>query len=602
MGGSKRTGMYIRLSHHKVLGYPAVSKRTALPVSPEARELQDRGATLITFRPPAAGRPDQHLKRLTAVDRFTELAGRDLVLYGVETDSPLAPLILWDLVHAMPVDGTLTLLGDTASVSYIERSYFKNALQLVESAPMRKVFRKVKPLPAEADEGLDAWTFGIPVGPEDATLLNRTVERILQLDVPQKEIVLCGRPGANFKYFDQVRIVGEDITAPPVKICAKKNRLVAEASHPNVCIIHDRVFLPTNFGEAVRSFGDFYPLTAFQSLWFDDRFNMVPRRYSDFGVSHRAKANPGKGIPRNNDVDHPSVFAPGVLPLTEMSGFYVANVLRHSHGVYPTGSLYLCKRSVWRAFPQNENLHWIEFEDLEHAYRANDGGVPSVINPYAVTQTLISRPLLCRSAGTFIERARGSVSLWRPWMDRIPLPRKPAIKVTQEAALKGLRRFAEKYVPSLDPVSIPASSVILGRQRIETIIDILSRCEVPLRDNVLRQFVSDFERWVVFDQLPFSWVESVIDRLLNKELSLVQVLVLENENLRNHLAIRPRRNTFCFSLDDYLQPRSPLLFAGSLFSALALFMKRRRVIYVRGGPLAYLRAIVNTTPFRTGAA
>ena len=31
--------------------------------------------------------------------------------------------------------------------------------------------------------------------------------RILELDVPRKEILLCGRPASNFKYWDQVRIV-----------------------------------------------------------------------------------------------------------------------------------------------------------------------------------------------------------------------------------------------------------------------------------------------------------------------------------------------------------------------------------------------------------
>lgn len=590
--------MLIQLSHLKALRYGKLSKKFVLPLPQAVAKMAANGATVLTFRPLESGTPDKRVKKASAVERFSWAKGQDLILYGLETDSPLAPLILWDLAHAAEVGSTITQLGDLHANSYLERSYYAGALELVEKAQGRRVFRKVAPLLAEQDSGLDAWTFGIPTGPEDATLLNATVKRILELDIPKKEILLCGRPGDNFAYFDKVRIVGEDITAPPVKICAKKNRLAEEAAYPNLCIIHDRVFLPSDFYDAVQRFGDHYPLTTFQSLFFDDRYNFVPRRYSDFGVSFKAKSSATKGVMRDNDASRPNVFAPGVLPLTELSGFYGANVRRYSPTMYPTGSMYLCKRSVWLAHPQNENLHWIEFEDLEHAFRASDAGVPSRVNPFAVTQSLISRPLLGRIGGTFLEPLSGPPKLLRPWSEWIPFARKPAIKATREAALVNLQRFVDKYVPASITVSIPSSAVVHSGERVKAIINILARVELPMRESAVRELVRDYDKLVVMDQMPFSQIEHICHRLLVDRVGLVEVLVLENDILLNHVAARPKRGTFAASITDYLLPRSWLLTLGGVVSGLYLFARRKEVIYLKGGPLNYIRTLRNTTPFK----
>jgi len=336
-----------------------------------------------------------------------------------------------------------------------------------------------------------------------------------------------------------------------------------------------------------------------QSLFFDDKYNLIPRRYSDCGVSYRANTSLAKGLMRDNDASAPSAFAPTVLPQLEMSGFFSGNALRYDVGNYPTGSMYICKRSVWNAYPQNENLHWIEFEDIEQSYRAVEGGVPSRVNPFALNQSLISRPLLGKVAGSFIEPMKGPPRLTRTWSEFLPLPRKPAIKATHDTALAGMQRFAEKYVAVADPVTIPAAAAFRSPKRIETIINILSRVQVPLHERSLRQFISDYEKWIIFDQLPFSFIEHVCHRMLVDRASPVQVLVSENEILRNHVANRPKGNTFCGALSEYLQKPSLLLTAGTWFSALYLLAKRKRVIYLKGGWLTYFRALMNSTPFET---
>ena len=586
-----------KLVHFKALGYAPVSAKTAPLLPAEVFALADAGAEVVTFRPLGRRRADRTIKQVKATNRFSWIKGTHVIAHGLATDSPLAPLMFWDIAHAAAVGSLITVMGDPPATTYLSRDYFASGLEVSERAGDRITFKKYAPLPAGLDAGVDAWTFGIPVGPEDATLLNMVVKRILELKVKTKEILLCGRPGKNFAYFDQVRIVGEDITAPPVQICAKKNRLAQEAAHPNLCIIHDRVFLPANFDEVVREFGDYFPLTTMQSVFFDDRHNLVPRRYSDVGISHRVRGQSTRGILRDDVVEQPSEFAPSVLALTELSGFHTANVLRYSMSTYPTGSMYLCKKSVWLACPQNESLHWIEFEDLEHAFRASDMGIPSRVNPFGLTQSIVSRPLLSRVTGTFIENAKGRAMRVRSWTEALPLSRKPAIKVGLERALECMNQFERKYVPEDIRVELPVAAVERSTRRIASIIDVLSRSRVPVQIDALRRFIADFEKLMVFDQLPFSWTERAMHRFLIDHTQAVQTFVVENDVLLNHLASRPKGEIFVRSLTDYFQPRTVSLWFGTALSAVHLYRRRRDVLFLQGGPLFYFRALRKTTPF-----
>jgi len=113
--------MLIRLSHHKGLGYPPVTKKMALPLTEQVMALAKQGSMVISFRPPLSGRPDKHIRKITAVERFLWAKAEQLVFYGVETDSALAPLILWDAAHAADVGCTLSLMGDRQAGSFLGR-------------------------------------------------------------------------------------------------------------------------------------------------------------------------------------------------------------------------------------------------------------------------------------------------------------------------------------------------------------------------------------------------------------------------------------------------------------------------------------------------
>lgn len=587
----------IQLRHFKKLGYAATTKRS-LPTLPLDIAAAAKNAALITFRPMESGRPDQVRKDMHACMRLTNLPDMDLVFYGVQSDSPLAPLLIWDAAHQLTVGRAISFQGDFVGSTYLEREYFRESFVVEKKDVNGTVLRKTALLPAEKDAGLDRWSFGIPVGPDDATLLNATVKRILELDVPTKEILLCGRPGANFKYWDKVRIVGEDIAAPPVKICAKKNRLAQEARYENLCIIHDRVFLPRSFYKAVQKFGDHYPLVAFQSMFFDDLYNFVPRRYSDFGTAPKVAAQATLGLMRDNDAQNANPYAPAVFPITEGAGFYAASALRHSEAHYPTGSLYLCKRSTWLLCPQDENLFWTEFEDLEHAARAASKGIPSQINAFAITQSLISRPLLSLSGALHYQTMNGGYKPYRPPFEALPIPRKPLIKATELQGQQNLVRFAQKYVPAHVPLQISAGSTLNARTRLKTVVQILHASKVPIKNSAIRAFLADYEKLLVVDQLPYSWTERAVDKFLSTGSDVKKFLASSDSQFLNQASQRPNTAVFAQTLCDYLPNKNLLIYMGSFISACTLSFQHRKAFFLPGGVFQIFKKIIETTPFK----
>lgn len=443
---------------------------------PRCREVLDihglpAGATVLTF-----ARVDGMPSRvLDAGRRLPPIPAGDIALTHFD-HSPLYALLLWDITLAMPTGSRLYLYRSDNVANLLARSWYREAFR---QAPLPGsgwiVCTKLAPLPAEAERGLDAWSFCLPTGGDDE-MLNTCVGRILELNVPDAEIILCGKPGPGFRFPDRVRVVGNDIPDSPVHITRKKNALARAARHPNLCILHDRVLLPLDFMSAVRRFGDDFPLTGFQSFWFADTWQAVPRRYSDFCVASRVPAL----------LKDPVRPDRACLPAFEKMGFCMQHPRRASFGEdFLTGSLYLCKRSVWQHLPQNESLFWAEYEDVEHGIRAALAGIPSRVNPWALTQTLRYRSIF--HMGGY---ARGVDPQGRTTRHRAPqecwgFPRRPSLPVTQAEGRRRLAAFARRYTGS-DTLVLRAPLRLSGLRRYRLISRLLRRAdgheEIRVRD------------------------------------------------------------------------------------------------------------------------
>lgn len=584
----------IHLQHYAKLGYPVVRD---LPKMPPEIERLGHNSTLISFRATCTVRPDEVRKDIHACVRFNNLPKDDLIFYKLENDSPLAPLILWDAAHFLSVGHSITLIGDCSAESYLERSYYRGNLIVEKKDANGIVLRKIGPLPAEQDAGLARWSFCIPVGPEDATLLNVVVKRILEFDIPEKEILLCGRPGSNFKYWNFVRIVGEDITAPPVQICKKKNRLVDEARYENLCILHDRVFLPKDFYHAVCKFGDYYPFTAFQSLYFDDVWNAIPRRYSDFGRIVTAPSEFPSGVSRTFPPEF-SPFSPTVFSEIENAGFLYSNPLRYERDrCYATGSLYLTKRSIWKHCRQNEALHWIEFEDVEHALRASRIGIPTRVNPHAITQSLINRPVLSIAGRITFEDARGKTQQSAFLTEYLNLPRKPLIRLKASEACKRVGNFIRKYAPNSN-LSIPEYAHQTATTWLSSLCRIVQAAHFARSRNAITEFIYDYERWILLDQLPYWKKRYFVEQFYTHgERAKANLLEVSTEFL-NLAAQRPGKGWFYSSLLDYLPQRRIGVVLGSFLSAVLLWKSGDAMVFHPKGLRGHFAAILKSTPYR----
>lgn len=581
----------LQLQHFKKLGYSLTKK---LPYIDNLSEYQ-ANQLLITFRPFKKGTKYEKISNFHGCKRVDHSVGEyDVIAHSLETDSPLAPQILWDIAHSLKVGKTIKLIEDNSRTCFLEREYYATALNLEFESENTKIFRKITKLPAEDDAGLDGWTFGIPAGPDDANILNAVVKRILELDIPHKEILLCGNPNDNFNYFDSVRIVGEDITSPPVQICAKKNRLVEEAKYANICILHDRVFLPSNFVNALKEYGDNYPISSFQSLYFDDKNNAVPRRYSDYGLCPNLEFNFINSFQNNARVEL-SKFNTTTLSSLEDLGFYSANPLRYSANNYITGSLYITKKKVWLFCPQNEKLNWAEFEDVEHGRRMYDVGIPSRLILNAFTQSIIGRSILSQAGAVQSEYANGKIGNFRSLLEPFPSIRKPLIKITPKKANRLLNKYVNKYVPDSYCAQLGDISTSC-EARLEALVRVIYASRVPIRHNAVEEYLKDFESCLMLDQLTFKWKSHMIEIFVDHRHYIKEYLI-NNFGLLNQVTQRPKLNTFSENITQYFVSKSLLkLRLGCFFSALNLWLTGNSV-YIQGGVASYYRAIMNSTPF-----
>jgi hypothetical protein len=582
------------LQHAKVINY---AKTQDLPTLPDDICQQYYADHLISFRMPRQKIPEHIIKDVHGCFRYNNIpTDTDIVCYALQTDSALAPLLLWDIAHQLSVGHSITLYEWNNEASYLEKAYFNHGLSIESKNNGSIVFRKHAALPAEADSGLEHWTFGIPVGPDDGVILNKVVEQILNLEIPHKEILLCGKPSAEFKYLDHVRIVGEDISAPPVKICTKKNRLAQEARYPNLCILHSRVFLPKQFMQAVRKFGDNYPITSFQSLYFDDYYNLIPRRYSDINKMG-AYIHHNKVVTNSKDAELES-FNKNTFIYIERSDFGYAHPLLNSPNRYITGSLYIAKRNVWLSSPQNDQLNWNEFEDIEFGLRHEKFGIPHRINPYALTQSIISRPILSLAGYTNNEHVGNhSYISCRSFMERLPTRRKPLLKISLEQGLINLQKYQQKYVPAELHINFDLSTLKNNKKRVNAIIQLLYSSRLPLRKSEFEQFIKDYEKWLLGDAITYNALTSLQNNIMKGDVDIRYSLIAEHIYLLNQLAFRPKRGCFYRKECDYFITPHWLVKFGSLISAFLLWRKRKKYIYVMGGPLTLYRFILESTPF-----
>ncbi|KZZ48885.1 MAG: hypothetical protein MK185_01695 [Saccharospirillaceae bacterium] len=588
--------MLYQLVADKKLG--CVSPRKLPKVSLDSFE--SNNTAIFSFRPYPRKYKSRKIRKFDGCSRISIGKCRNIVLYNVINDSQFYANILWDVLHLVPLGGTVEIIED-CNLSYSLPEYYADSFENISQGERGVVYKKVDRLRVESSSGLNDWSFCIPVGPGDATVLNKIVERILDIDVPVKEVILCGRPGENFKYFDSVKIVGEDIPAPPVWITKKKNILVESASYNNICMLHDRVYLPLDFGEAMSRYGDNYPLLTFQSLFFDDKYNFCPRRYSDFNFIKGRLSNGVSGFFKSDqNLNGGAVFKP-ILKLVDSSGFAYAHPRRgHPGSSYATGSLYIVKKALWKYVSQDESLYWAEFEDVEYGIRAFKFGVPSVVNPYSLTQSINSRPLLSHYGGVIAEKTSGKLSYVFGAFEFFPIPRKPLFRLTKDEFVRKCYIYTNIYVKNKEAITdileILSKKVVSNKERLLVIMGLLEATTLKLDRGSVHRFVLDLEKYLFLDEISPSAKYWMIESILEQGGDIDLNGLVEKVGLASQISQRSSKGIFLKSYSDYYVKKGPLSYLGSSISAMWLCYFTD-LVYLRGGRKAMLRAISASTPY-----
>lgn len=582
---------YVQLIHSKYLKMHKLSKKPAIGKT----DLKGIDVKYVfSFRPIEDDAPVIREKNVSAcsriIDKYTD---GDIACCYLEDDSPIAVPVYWDLVHSLPVGRKIYILGNL-SKTYLDKEYYKDCLTVIKREKGFVIYQKSDVCLAEKNKGLDDWSFGIPVGPEDASILNGLVKRILSFHCSKKEIILCGRPGDNFKYWDKVRIVGEDIPAPPVQISRKKNRLLDAAKYNNVCILHDRVMLPTDFMERMKEFGDLYPFCTLQSIYFDDYNNLTPIRYSDCGMTHSLKGTPfiREAVARYDNQEL-LAFADNTFPIVEENGFLCANPLCYSEYSYPTGSLYILKNDIGKKYQLDEHLLWEQYEDVEYGIRLNMSGVITKINPLMFSQSVSSRSMVLGLYSTAFCSADNRTCYWKSFIHPLLSKYKPLYRYNADKSLKDMQYFKEKYCSDAQ-IRIYCNT---PDAQMQTINNLVLQSRFVNHYSGAKEFIRDVEKYLMGRRFSFGEEKYFSEALLREPENARRNMLLSGSFLSNFV-LRKKKHRFCETVKLYYVTRNMRLVLGSLVSA--IFMKRKNgyLFYHPHGLKGFYHAIIESTPFK----
>lgn len=597
----------VRFRHdRRTMNRLAADPQTRLDAGLVRRLAVEGGGRVLTFRRGGVG-DDAAPVVVDATTRFFHAEGAsDVALIGLGTDTRLAPLIFWDVFHRSPVGARLTVVEEPGGGHAFAGRYYAPSLTLEtvrELVGMEvRTYRKTAPAAIAADAGLDDWSFGIPCGPGDASALNACVGRILELGVPRLDIILCGRPGANFLYRDRVRVIGEDLPPTPLRLGDKKNRLAEAALHGNLCLLHDRVILSRGFMAAVRAFGDDFSFTGFQGLYFYDRANLTGQRYADIETLvwrplGLFEALPGGGKPHVQ----PLIFG------EERYQQAYGHAAVHTAEDYVIGSLCMAKRTLWRLCPQDGERGWMEWEDIEHGIRAaREWGIPGRLNPHAFTQSLGSRfrTLGCQwTPGD----ARMHEHVLRPTWPLLGLllpaaARKPHIRLTEDAYRANLQLFVRRHLPlehGAEAEEAIRTVRLSFRGRVALMHLLLARAQVQRTEAAVDAFIRDVFALLVGEgaEPPYYWKALRDDLLGGDDPERLRRAVMRHWVVRAPMRYFPLRRMFGADPADVMAlPRGGRLTVATVATAFYLKLFRRRSVRFPGGVTALARAILDCTP------
>jgi hypothetical protein len=293
--------------------------------------------------------------------------------FNIQGDESLSEL-LWIVYHLAKNNSVLAFANlNHEKQSFIAEGYYKNKLQKLS-------FNNYQILPkimSDDENQQNGVSFCIPTG-GDSPQLRKCVERILSFKTP-KEIILSGSVSDDFPYKDQVKIVGEDIPYPPIRISEKKNVAIEAAKYSLACVLHDRVLLPKNIDELFIDLAP-VPVMAIAGLFDLTGDWSLVGRYSDFGTSVKKELSPKVQFLSHNKPSYSfSKELWHVYCRTHNLSFGDEVIKKFGH-TYVTGSFFIISKQSFMNEKLDTDIVWNNFEDVEWGVRCSRKLIPHIFN------------------------------------------------------------------------------------------------------------------------------------------------------------------------------------------------------------------------------
>jgi hypothetical protein len=336
--------------------------------------------------------------RMSAMNGFEYLP--TVVTTGLRT-SRFAPILFWEVLHALAAGGTWididdrSRCGGTALIAedFPEREYFRGCLRREtrrEHGPfLVQTFRKFAAAPLAARINDDGWTFGILTSGSSSRAADMAAA-ILDLDLPDVEVIFCGpRPGG-VPDDDRVRTIDLERPEPRGWITKKKNLIASAARHENLCLLHDRYVVTPSWADALKASGPCFSFLTLPQVYYAGIGHRFPQRYPDYQLLDQQK-----GLERAlelNIYDSDRIFHPEYDDFGETA--------------FCCGGLYITKRSLWNLVRQDEALFHCEWEDISFGLDCQRRGLPHRVNRSVTVESTAAHPLLLTRLHSFEAPAR----------------------------------------------------------------------------------------------------------------------------------------------------------------------------------------------------
>ncbi len=201
------------------------------------------------------------------------------------------------------------------------------------------------------------WSFGIISNGKNDNQVDKIINSILNMKVPQFEIKVCGEYRGKFK--NKVKIIRLQKFDDKGWITKKKNKLVQNFQYENCCIVHDRIIFDKNWYKGMIKWGNHFEHLGCTQKYLNKRTNdwLINERYFDIYF--------------------------GFASLLDYQDW--------SNHAFIGGQLHIFKKSIFLNRGWNNFLFWNEAEDYEISRYYNSKGHILRFNPYSEVNTLSSR-------------------------------------------------------------------------------------------------------------------------------------------------------------------------------------------------------------------